>query len=227
MNYLEDAIAEFPDRRTGENTRYSLRDAGLGAFSVFFTQSPSFLSHQQSMQYSKGNSNATTIFGVEKIPTDNWIRSLLDPVPSWSLSGVFRRVFERLEAQGSLDTYRAFDGTLLLALDGTWFHSSESVNCEHCNRQAHSDGRTTYYHSAITPVLVRTGSNQVFSLEPEFIEPQDGATKQDCENAAAKRWLTGAGLYYAERGITILGDDLYCNEPMCRLLLCIPAETCH
>lgn len=219
MSYLEEAIGKFPDRRTGTNTSYTLRDAALGAFSVFFTQSPSFLSHQQSMQHSKGSSNATTIFGIEKIPTDNWIRTLLDPVPSSSLSGVFRRVFEQLEEQGSLDTYRAFDDRLLVALDGTWFHSSETIHCKHCNRQTHRDGRTTYFHSAITPVLVRTGSNQVFSLEPEFIEPQDGATKQDCENAAAKRWLTGAGLYYAERGITILGDDLYCNEPMCRLLL--------
>lgn len=219
MGYLEEAIGEFPDRRKGKNTRYSLRDAALGAFSVFFTQSPSFLSHQQSMQHSKGNSNASTIFGLEKIPSENWIRTLLDAVPSSSLSVVFRRVFERLEEQGSLDTYRAFDGTLLVALDGTWFHSSETVHCEHCNRQEHRNGSTTYYHSAITPVVVTPGSNQVLSLEPEFIQAQDGATKQDCENAAAKRWLTGAELYYAKRGITILGDDLYCNEPMCRLLL--------
>jgi hypothetical protein len=28
-------------------------------------------------------------------------------------------------------------------------------------------------------------------LQPEFIVPQDGAEKQDCENAAAKRWLGG------------------------------------
>lgn len=219
MSYLDEAVGQFPDRRTGTNRRYSLRDAALGAFSVFFTQSPSFLSHQQSMQRSKGSSNAGTIFGLEKIPTDNWIRTLLDPVPVSRLSVVFRRVFERLEQDGSVETYRAFDGTLLVALDGTWFHSSEAVHCERCNRQSHHDGRTTWYHSAITPVLVRTGSNQVFSLEPEFIGPQDGANKQDCENAAAKRWLVGAGRYYATRGMTVLGDDLYCNEPMCLLLL--------
>lgn len=82
MSYLEEAIGEFPDRRTGENTQYSLRDSALGAFSVFFSQSPSFLSDQQSMHKSKGSSNATTIFGIDKIPTDNWIRTLLDPVPS-------------------------------------------------------------------------------------------------------------------------------------------------
>jgi hypothetical protein len=44
--------------RTGSNTRYEMRDAALAAFSVFFTQSPSFLSHQRSMQLSKGTMRA-------------------------------------------------------------------------------------------------------------------------------------------------------------------------
>ncbi|BDI19639.1 hypothetical protein ANSO36C_54410 [Nostoc cf. commune SO-36] len=30
---------------------------------------------------------------------------------------------------------------------------------------------------------------QVINLEPEFIKKQDGHQKQDCENAAVKRWL--------------------------------------
>ena len=33
--------------------------------------------------------------------------------------------------------------------------------------------------------LVAPGHNKVIPLEPEFIAPQDGAEKQDCENAAA------------------------------------------
>ena len=219
LNALEEAVAEFPDLRRGSNTRYSLRDAALGAFSVFFTQSPSFLAHQQSMQHSKGNSNAGTIFGLHSIPSDNWIRTLLDPVPSSKLVPVYRSVFEQLHEQGTIDRFRAFDGNLLVAIDGTWFHSSETIHCRQCNYQEHRDGRTVYYHSAITPVVVKPGSNQVISLEPQFISPQDGAKKQDCENAAGKRWITGYGLHYVEHGVSILGDDLYCNEPMCRLLI--------
>lgn len=219
MSYLEQAIGEFPDLRTGSNTRYTIRDVALSAFSVFFTQSPSFLAHQRSMQLSKGKSNAGTIFGVNEIPTDNHIRSLLDPVGVSLVQPVFRKVFEALHERGALDRLRCFDQTLLVALDGVWFHNSESVHCEHCSTQQHRDGRTTYYHSAITPVIVTPGNNQVISIEPQFIEPQDGETKQDCENAAGKRWLRGAGLSYVEHGVTILGDDLYCNQPMCELLL--------
>lgn len=218
LPFLEHAVDQFPDSRTGANTRYTMRDVALGAFSVFFSQSPSFLAHQRSMQQSRRSSNAGTVFGLTDIPTDVWIRTLLDPVSPDFLGPVFRSVYQLLDEHGVIDTYRIFDGNLLVALDGTWFHSSEQIHCEHCSVQHHKDGRTNYYHSAITPVVVRPGNNCVLSLEPEFITPQDGAKKQDCENKAAKRWLTGVGLAYAAHGVTILGDDLYCNDPMCRLL---------
>jgi len=57
-------------------------------------------------------------------------------------------------------------------------------------------------------VIVSPGSNRAISLEPQFIRPQHGAAKQDCENAAAKRWLKSAGLLHAEHGVTILAADL-------------------
>jgi hypothetical protein len=80
---LRTTIANFPDKRTGKNTRFSLEDAALGAFSVFFTQSPSFLSFQNSMEKAKGKSNAQTLFAMDKIPTDNHIRDLMDVVAPW------------------------------------------------------------------------------------------------------------------------------------------------
>jgi hypothetical protein len=55
----------------------------------------------------------------------------------------------------------------------------------------------------------------VIPLEPAFVTPQDGHEKQDCENAAAKRWLSEYGERYAALGVTILGDDLYCKQPLC------------
>jgi len=35
---------------------------GMSAFSVFFTQSPSFLAHQRDMKLRKGRSNAESLF---------------------------------------------------------------------------------------------------------------------------------------------------------------------
>jgi hypothetical protein len=59
----------------------------------------------------------------------------------------------------------------------------------------------------------------VVPLPPEFVSVQDGQEKQDCELAAAKRWLTTWGAHYAPRRITLLGDDLYCHQPFCQNVL--------
>jgi hypothetical protein len=37
----------LPDKRTGKNSRYGMEDAALSAFSVVFTQTPSFVSYNQ------------------------------------------------------------------------------------------------------------------------------------------------------------------------------------
>ncbi len=93
-----------------------------------------------------------------------------------------------LEEKGNPEQeYRSTQETYLPALDGTWFHCSETINCVQCSVKEHRDGRRTYYHSAITPVFVRAGTNRVIAAEPEYIGPQDGERKQDREINAAKR----------------------------------------
>jgi hypothetical protein len=81
--------ATLPDRRTGANRRYTMAEIGLSAFSIFFTQSPSFLAHQRHLAEGHGRSNCQTLFGIDKIPTDNHIRTLLDPVPPAHLFPIF------------------------------------------------------------------------------------------------------------------------------------------
>jgi hypothetical protein len=101
----------------------------------------------------------------------------------------------------------------------TYFFSSNKIHCQNCSTKEHKNRTTTYSHSAITPVFVVPGQGKVISLPPEFITPQDGHNKQDCENAAAKRWITQHAPVYGALGITILGDDLYCRQPLCSLIL--------
>ena len=59
---LRRVLATLPDRRVGKNLSYAIEDFGLRAFSVFFTQCPSFLTHQRSMQQAKSLNNATRLF---------------------------------------------------------------------------------------------------------------------------------------------------------------------
>ena len=58
----------LPDARQGLNKSYSIADAALSAFSVFFMQSASFLAHQADMQKIKHHNNAESLFQVTDIP---------------------------------------------------------------------------------------------------------------------------------------------------------------
>lgn len=219
LRLLRDAISAFPDKRTGKNLRYSMMDIGLGAFSVFFTQTPSFLAYQRHLEKINGTSNAQTLFEMTKIPTDNHIRDMLDPIAPKYLNSVYASVFEALKEGDYLESYRSLNNTILVAIDGTQYHSSKKIHCADCNCKTHKNGTKSYSHTVVTPVIVASGKSQVFPMEPEFVTPQDGNTKQDCENEAAKRWIEEFGERCRKLGVTILGDDLYCHQPFCKLLL--------
>jgi hypothetical protein len=217
---LHRRIASLPDyRQKGPNTRYAIQDAALGAFGIFFTQSPSFLEYQRRLQQTKGHNNVQTLLGVEQIPCDNQIRTLLDPIAPRYLDAVFVEVFEGLEQHRLLAHFRVLGDQLLVALDGTNYFSSKAVHCPNCLTRQLTNGQTLYYHAAITPVIVCPGQAQVIALPPEYIMPQDGHAKQDCERAAGKRWLRTQAAQVAPHGVTFLGDDLYSNQPFCALVL--------
>lgn len=221
LRFLENSIINFPDVRTGKNTVYEVRDAVLSAFSVFFMQCPSFLAHQKAMGTRKGKNNAESIFGVHKIPTDTHIRNILDPIPPELLFPVFDKIFDFLVREHVIADLVTTDNLLLIALDGTWFFSSEQIKCTACQTKNHRNGSVTYYHSAITPVIVKPEVNRVVSLPPEYITVDDGSSKQDCENKAAKRWMETISARYRSENYTVvlLGDDLYSRQPVCEQTL--------
>lgn len=212
-------IQSFPDKRTGKNLTYTMEDIVLSAFSVFFIQSPSFLAYQKTMKNANGMSNAETLFTIEKIPSDNHIRDILDNVHPELLFPVFDMIFEMLKKNGYLNSFRGINRNLLIALDGTQCFSSEKIHCKNCSVTHHRDGTTTYHHSVITPVIVTPGKKHAISLCPEFITPQDGHEKQDSEIATAKRWICKYAGKYVAKQTTILGDDLYSRQPFCEELL--------
>src|SRR5215475_6350918 len=213
-------IAPLPDhRKKGPNTQYRIQDAALGAFGIFFTQSPSFLDYQRTLQQTKGQNNVHTLMGVEQIPCDNQVRTLLDPIAPSHFDLVFVEVFERLEQHRRLAHFRVLGDQLLVAMDGTNYFSSKTIPCPNCLTRQLTNGQTLYYHAAITPVIVCPGQAQVMALPPEYIMPQDGHAKPDCERAAGKRWLAAHAAQVAPHGVTFRGNDLYSNQPFCAFVL--------
>jgi hypothetical protein len=97
---LRQHTAGLPDvRKPSPNTRYTIQNAAVGAFGLFFMQSPSFLEYQRQLNQRQGHDNAQSLFGVEPIPCDNHIRKLLDPIAPRYFQPVFFEVFAHLEQQ--------------------------------------------------------------------------------------------------------------------------------
>ena len=105
--------------------------------------------------------------------------------------------------------WRSIKGHLLIALDGTDTFRSEKIHCPCCSQQTLKNGNLLYRHTVVTPVIVAPGQPKVIPLPPEFVQPQDGSEKQDCEIAASKRWLAQWGAQYSRWGSTLLGDERY------------------
>jgi hypothetical protein len=211
------SLESIPEHRRGSNIQYEIVDAGLGAFGVFFLQSPSFLAYQRHMEQRQGRNNAKSLFGVERIPSDAQTRNLLDPVDPSYLRPPFWEIYGELRAEGHLEEYKQIGGTLLCSLDGTRYFSSQQISCPNCTVHVHDD-QEYYSHMVLAAVLVTPGSKHVIVLDPEFITPQDGHDKQDCEQQAIKRWVRRNAGQFEPWGVTILTDDLHSHQPLCSLL---------
>ena len=209
---------EQPDARREDRCQYALSDAVLGAFSVFFMQCPSFLAHQREMQRRKGRNNAETLFGIRQIPTDTHIRNLLDPIEPEALYPMFRQLAQACQEQAVYQDYEVYQGHQLLILDGTEYFSSTKLYCQNCTVKQYKNGRKRYSHQVLSPIIAAPHQSEILSLEPEFIRPQDGHDKQDCEIAAAKRWFARAFSHYPLAHSIVVADDLYCHQPFCELL---------
>jgi hypothetical protein len=212
---LRDVCGGLPDRRQEPaGCTYTMADIGLSAFSLFFMGSPSFLAHQRILGQRQGRSNCETLFGISAIPSDNYIRLMLDGAAPAAFDGLFLKALERVADADALAPFQRLGGRVLIALDGTEHFCSRKIKCEQCSHRRRSDGGTEHFHALLGASLVAPGHKKVLPLPPEFIAPQDGAEKQDCERSAAKRWLAKHGPSLARYRPIYLGDDLFACQPI-------------
>jgi hypothetical protein len=181
-------------------------------------QSASFLSFQRTLEKGQGRSNCQTLFGIEKIPSDNYIRDMLDGVDPSLLSPCFERTEQLLLEPAMRQAFGRLDGRTLIALDGTEYFCSQKIGCPHCQTRKRSNGKIESYHSMLCATVVGPGHSKVVPLAPEFIVKQDGAEKQDCERNAVKRWHEKHGARLKPLRPLYLGDDLFACQSVAEKL---------
>ncbi len=219
LSGLRGVCAGFTDKRRGKRLTYSMGDIGMSAFSLFFAQSESFLSHQRQLAERQGSSNCRTLFGMVNIPTDAHIRVMLDAVRPEELQPAFDQMLAMLVDRGGLKAFERLGGRTLIALDGTEYFTSCKLGCARCQTRKRAKGKIECYHSMLAATIVAPGHDMAVPLMPEFISPRDGAAKQDCENVAAKRWLASHGQRVAGLRPVYLGDALFACQPLAMAVL--------
>ena len=99
-------------------------------------------------------------------------------------------------------------------MDGTGYFSSDEVHYDNCCVKIHKNVTCTYYHQALSTVIAHPEHSTVFPIALEFIQKQDGISKNDCELNAAKRLVVKLKTTHPHLKMRILCDALYANGPL-------------
>src|ERR687885_24815 len=166
----------------------------------------------------RAEDNLHRIYGIERVPCDTSMREILDPVAPASLRPVFKQVFTHLQRRKGLNEMEFVQGHYLLALDGTGYFSSKHIHCASCLETHHRNGTLTYAHHLLGAALLHPDKREVIPLMPEPIVKPDGATKNDCERNAAKRFLTKFRQDYPDLKVIVTEDSLSSNAPHIEML---------
>ena len=215
FRHIRAGMANIKDHRP-MNVDIPLVDALMSGLALFALKDPSLLSFD-GRRAAPGN--LQRIFGIEEIPSDTQMRTILDEVEPEGLRPLYKRVFDQLECGKVLESMTFMEGYHLLSLDGTGYFSSQKVHCDSCLERKSKDGETiTYSHHMLGAAIVHPDHKAVIPLAPEPIIKQDGVEKNDCERNAAKRFFEKLRQDRPRLPLIIVEDALSANAPHIREL---------
>jgi len=208
-------IAE-PRKRVAR--KFDLLSFLMSGIAIFFLKFDSLLSFSEDNENTRHN--LENIFGILDVPSDTHFRKIVDKIETNKLEGIFKYYFNLVKEKEVLEKYYIFDKYLPVAIDGTGFFQSNEVHCEKCLEKKSKNGKLSYEHQALPAVIINPYQKEVFPIGIEFIEKQDGETKNDCERNASKRLVKKLHSTYPDEKFIIVEDSLSSNVPhVCELIL--------
>lgn len=221
VDLLATTFGAADDPRAADQLRYPLHDTLMSGFALMFFQHPSLLQFQRAMEKKRRRCNLQTIFGVHDVPSDTQMREILDGVDPEPLRGVLPQLWEKVRRAGwggrfttTLPSGQQQGRCYTVALDGSEYFRSTTVQCPHCLRQTDPQGRGRYSHKIVGATVVRAGSHQVLPLDVEEVRNATAeSTPQDCELTAGKRLIARVRQEHPQMALIVIGDDLYSHVP--------------
>jgi hypothetical protein len=206
---VSQVFAKIKDQRA-ENVVIALKDALMSGFAMFSLKDCSLLAFDQRRQT---EGNMERVYGIEEVPSDTQMRTILDEVEPDELRPVFKEVIHQLQRGKELEKM-VYLGGYLVSMDGTLYFTSRTVYCCDClERKNKKTGEISYSHQALGAAIVHPERREVIPLPPEPIIKQDGTQKNDCERNAAKRLLSKLRHEYPRLPFIVIEDALSSNAP--------------
>jgi hypothetical protein len=194
--------------------QFSLADTLMAGLALYSLKDPSLLAFQRRAL----DHNLRSVFGLQAIPCDTQMRTILDDVQPKQVRPVFQDLFRPLQRGKVLEDYVFLPEGYLVALDGVEYFRSTKIHCQHCLTCQHDNGETSYYHQLLGAVILHPDLPEVIPLAPEPIQRTDGQTKNDCERNAAGRWLKRFRQDHPHLNVIVVEDALFSNAPHIRAL---------
>src|ERR1700747_2761116 len=101
FHVVRSGFATIPAPRC-EDVDISLTDTLMSAFAMFSLKAPSLLAFDKE----RAEGNLHTIYGIQRVPCDTYMREILDPVSPKRLAPVFTSVFRQLQRGKALEAMR-------------------------------------------------------------------------------------------------------------------------
>lgn len=206
------------DRNNPDFRCIKTSDALMSWFAIFGTKSPSLLQFDSNRTDATLRQNLQNLYKIERIPSDSYMRELLDEINPASIKGAFKEVFSKAQRGKVLERFVYMDKYYLLSIDGTGYFSSHAVHCDSCCKKEHKGGSVTYYHQMLSAVIVHPDEKVVIPLAPEAIIKSDGDKKNDCERNASKRLIPDIRKDHPQMKFLVIEDGLASNGPHIDLL---------
>ncbi len=215
---LREVFGRIPDPRGDGSRRLRFDDIAMSAFATFFIQSPEFLDHQREIESIHGVNACRSLFGIDRLPTDNQIRRYLDRISCDNLYEGFDLAVAELKTHQALQPFQVLGAHTLVSLDGREYRNWGKA---HHLQRLNKDGSTVFTSrppSVLTAVLIGPGHSHAVPLRPEFISAEER------ESEAASRWLARNAERYADLNPLYLGDERLAADQTCKQTLAAGAQ---
>ncbi len=156
------------------------------------------------------NLSALTEAEVKRIAHDGTLAYLLERLSPESLSGVIRKMLNRLIRMKCFTNYKLM-GYYTIAIDVSGHLVFKNKHCDRCLTKR-INGKVLYYYHPILEAKLVFANGLAISIETEFIENIEGESIQDCELNAFYRLAPRLKKNFPQLKICLLLDALYANQ---------------